>query len=115
MRFLADENFPGSVVAALSERGHDIIWIRTAAPGTKDIDILAWAAREDRTLLTFDKDFGEIALNTILPQTCGILLFRTPMPPPTEVGPRFSSIIEGREDWPGNFPSSSPVASACAS
>ena len=103
MRFLADENFPESVVAALLTRGHDVIWIRTAAPGMKDTDVLSWAARENRILLTFDKDFGEIAQNTILPKTCGIVLFRTPMPAPLEAGPRFSAIIEGREDWLGNF------------
>ena len=61
MRFLADENFPGNAVTALQARGHDIVWIRTAAPGSKDEEILAWAVREERVLLTFDKDFGELA------------------------------------------------------
>lgn len=61
MRFLADENFPGNAVTALQARGHDIVWIRTAAPGGKDEEILAWAVREERVLLTFDKDFGELA------------------------------------------------------
>ena len=61
MRFLADENFPGGGVSALQARGHDVFWIRTTAPGSKDEDILAWAVREDRVLLTFDKDFGELA------------------------------------------------------
>jgi hypothetical protein len=36
MRFLADENFPGSAVKALSEGGHDIVWVRTARPGSAD-------------------------------------------------------------------------------
>lgn len=61
MRFLADENFPGGAVTALQARGHDIVWVRTAAPGSIDEDVLAWATREDRVLLTFDKDFGELA------------------------------------------------------
>ena len=61
MRFLADENFPGNAVTALQARGHDIVWIRTAAPGSKDEEVLAWAVREERVLLTFDKDFGELA------------------------------------------------------
>ncbi len=59
MRFLANENFPGSGVAALQSAGHDVVWIRTAARGATDPEVLAWAAREERILLTFDKDFGE--------------------------------------------------------
>ena len=103
MRFLADENFPGSVVAVLSGRGHDVTWIRTAAPGMKDADILSWAARESRILLTFDKDFGELALNAPLPKTCGVVLFRTPMPPAAKAGARLAVEIEARDDWTGNF------------
>jgi predicted nuclease of predicted toxin-antitoxin system len=61
MRFLANENFPGAAVTALEAAGHDVVWIRTAAPGAIDRDVLAWAAREERILLTFDKDFGELA------------------------------------------------------
>ena len=35
-----------------------------------DPDVLAWAAREHRTLPTFDKDFGELARGSALPRTC---------------------------------------------
>jgi len=35
MRFLANENFPGDAVAALKAAGHDIVWVRTVAPGSK--------------------------------------------------------------------------------
>ena len=61
MRFLANENFPADAVTQLKAAGHDIVWVRTAAPGMKDEDVLAWAAREARIVLTFDKDFGELA------------------------------------------------------
>jgi hypothetical protein len=33
MRFLANENFPGTAVAAIKAAGHDIEWVRSAAPG----------------------------------------------------------------------------------
>jgi predicted nuclease of predicted toxin-antitoxin system len=61
MRFLANENFPGTAVKALEMAGNDIVWVRAAAPGCSDQEVLAWAAREERILLTFDKDFGELA------------------------------------------------------
>ena len=60
-RFLADENFLGDAVTALREAGHDIAWIRTDAPGSTDRQVLTRAVAERRILLTFDKDFGDLA------------------------------------------------------
>ena len=103
MRFLANENFPGDAVVALRAVGHDVVWVRTAAPGSKDPDILAWAEREARILLTFDKDFGELAWRHGLPASCGIVLFRLPMPSPGSVGSALAARITERADWPGHF------------
>jgi hypothetical protein len=103
MRFLANENVPGSAVTAVGAAGHDIVWVRAAAPGASDPEVLAWAAREGRILLTFDKDFGELAKGSALPQACGIILLRMPMPRPSDVGPRLADLITAREDWPGQF------------
>lgn len=67
MRVLADENLPGRLVAALRSDGHDVMWVRTKAPGSDDPTVLAMAAAERRILVTFDKDFGELAANFGLP------------------------------------------------
>jgi predicted nuclease of predicted toxin-antitoxin system len=72
MRFLANENFPGAAVAALKTAGNDVVWIRTVAPGSRDSEVLALAARDKRVLLTFDKDFGELAKASRLPAECGV-------------------------------------------
>jgi predicted nuclease of predicted toxin-antitoxin system len=103
MRFLANENVPGAAVTALEALGHDVVWVRVVAPGAIDRDVLAWAAREERVLLTFDKDFGELAKGANLPPTCGIVLLRTPLPKPGEVGQRLADIIASRDDWVGCF------------
>ena len=92
MRFLANENFPGDAVTQLKAAGHDIVWVRVAAPGIKDEDVLAWAAREARIVLTFDKDFGELAWRAGLPASSGIVLLRLPMPPVAEVGTSLAAI-----------------------
>ncbi len=76
MQFLANENFPLDAGDALRGVAHDVIWIRTDAPGSKDPDILKRAVAENRILLTFDKDFGDLAFQFGLPATCGIVLFR---------------------------------------
>ena len=61
MRILANENFPGTAVRALQGRGHDVAWVRFDAAGSSDIEVLARAQAEGRILVTFDKDFGELA------------------------------------------------------
>jgi hypothetical protein len=99
MRFLADENFPGAAVDALMRAGHDAVWIGTIAPGMPDSEVFRWAARESQIILTFDKDFGEIARGARLPDDCGIALFRVPMPSSAEVG----TLVGGRSDWSGHF------------
>jgi predicted nuclease of predicted toxin-antitoxin system len=75
MRLLANENVPRAAVSTLAAAGHDIVWIRTVAPGATDAEVLALAAREQRILLTFDKDFGELARASGLPRNSGIVLF----------------------------------------
>jgi Domain of unknown function (DUF5615) len=103
VRFLANENFPGAAIGALTDAGHDIVSVRTSAPGMTDPEVLAWAAREQRVLLTFDKDFGELAGKASLPAGCGVILFRLPMPKPGDVGQRLAGLIAGRNDWSGHF------------
>lgn len=103
MRLLANENFPGTAVAALIAAGHDVAWIRKLAPGMSDPDVLAWAARDERILLTFDKDFGELARASSLPSTCGVVLFRMPMQNPGDIGLRLGNLVMSRDDWAGHF------------
>jgi hypothetical protein len=61
------------------------------------------ASREGRVLLTFDKDFGELARDTGLSRECGIILFRMPAPKAGEIAARLSAVIADRSDWPGHF------------
>ena len=105
MRFLADENIPGAVVAALAQAGHDVGWVRLVAPGMHDRDVLNWAYREDRILLTFDKDFGELARGQKAPEPdkVGVILFRFPMPGPGAAARFVLNVIASRDDWAGHF------------
>jgi hypothetical protein len=65
--------------------------------------VLATAAREDRILLTFDKDFGELAARSALPPGCGVVLFRLPPPRSKAAGQRLAARIVARADWSGLF------------
>lgn len=103
MRFLADENFPGDGVRALREAGQEIAWVRTDAPGSTDRNVLARAVKEHRVLLTFDKDFGELAWRAGLPAASGVVLFRLRMPPAAQIGSLLCRLVMARQDWAGHF------------
>ncbi|MEZ4614228.1 MAG: DUF5615 family PIN-like protein [Caldilineaceae bacterium] len=103
MRILADENCPGDLVDALRAAGHDVLWIRTAAPGSNDPDILARAQWEERLVLTFDKDFGELAIRHRLPATNGIFLCRLHGLRPARLTDLVCRALATRTSWAGHF------------
>lgn len=76
MRLLADENIPLTMVVALRSKGHDVAWVAESNPSIHDTDVLHRAAEEQRVLLTFDKDFGELAVRKQLPAESGVVLLR---------------------------------------
>lgn len=103
MRILADENCPGDLVNALRHIGHDVAWIREDARGSQDPAILARAQAEARLILTFDKDFGELAFRTRLPAASGIILCRLHGLPPARVVAIVLAALNSRPDWIGRF------------
>lgn len=77
IRLAADENIQASLVRALRKEGHDVLYVAENAGGITDNAVLAWAAEQERILLTEDKDFGELVfrLKRDLP---GVILLRLP-------------------------------------
>jgi predicted nuclease of predicted toxin-antitoxin system len=76
MKLLANENVAAAVVDALRADGHDVVWIKEVGQGSTDDVVLALALAEDRVLLTFDKDFGELAFRLGCLATPGVILLR---------------------------------------
>lgn len=93
MKLLANENIPRLAVEALRGAGHDVAWIVERAPSVADEDVLTLAIKEARILLTFDKDFGELAFGRGLPTDCGVVLLRLP-PIPTQVAGQIVRALE---------------------
>jgi predicted nuclease of predicted toxin-antitoxin system len=60
-KFLADENVPVEAVVATRNAGHDLAWIKELSPSVDDDTVLTIALADSRVLVTFDKDFGEMA------------------------------------------------------
>ena len=57
---LLDENVPMSTGWALAAAGHDIARVADVAPMAEDRQVLALARQQERILVTFDADFGEL-------------------------------------------------------
>jgi predicted nuclease of predicted toxin-antitoxin system len=103
VRFLADENIPRAVVDALSKRGHDVAMISEVNRGAEDHRIVALAEGDRRTLLTFDKDFGEIAFRSTRLRNCGVILLRFVPRDPADAVAVVVTAIAMRDDWSGQF------------
>jgi len=76
MKVLADESVEGRIVEFLRDQGHDVLYVTETAPGTPDPQVLEMANREQRILVTNDKDFGELTFMRG-EVSAGIVLVRT--------------------------------------
>ncbi|MCA9257650.1 MAG: DUF5615 family PIN-like protein [Planctomycetales bacterium] len=103
MKFLANENFPHLAVNGLRSAGYDVIWARTDMTGKADDVILQRAQDENRIVVTFDKDFGELAYRWGLPSGSGVILFRLVMQSPEHVRDRVAAVFSQHAEWIGNF------------
>lgn len=103
MRILADENVPAWAVAALEAAGHDVAWVTVLAPGSDDHQVLARAVQEQRVILTFDKDFGELAFRSGLPAGSGVILCRFAADSPERLAQRLVAAVSIQERWQGMF------------
>ena len=75
MKFLADECCDTGLVESLRNHGHDVLYVTEKKAGTIDDEILSDAYKEERILITEDKDFGELVYRFKKP-THGIVLIR---------------------------------------
>lgn len=103
MQILADENIPGSAVQLLRESGHDVLWISETSPGVADREIMRVAVETQRIIITFDKDFGELAVTGENKNPPGIILLRISKPSPAETAKSVCRILDSREDWIGHL------------
>lgn len=76
MEFLLDESADFPLAKALTDLSHDVTAIAHDYPyALKDTEVLAIAQREERVLITKDRDFGELIFRRRLPHF-GVILFR---------------------------------------
>ena len=79
-----------------------MLFVIEERPSTRDPDVLAWATRENRLLITFDKDFGELNQRYNQPAPHGVALFRIPPSVPVEERAELiAQNVMAQLDWSG--------------
>jgi len=77
VRFLADESCDFGVVRTLRAAGHDVVAVTEISTRSTDQEVIELAVREDRILLTEDKDFGQLVYANMQPSG-GVIFIRYP-------------------------------------
>jgi predicted nuclease of predicted toxin-antitoxin system len=73
VRFFVDECIGASLVTELRNRGHDVVWAQDNHATLPDVQILAFATRENRVVITEDRDFGTLVFGKRQP-AIGIII-----------------------------------------
>lgn len=89
MRILADENIAGRSILHLRNYGYDVLSVKETYPSAADLNLLELAIGEERTLITYDTDFGGLIHRDRIPAPYGVMLFRLHEYLPGEVKAEF--------------------------
>ena len=76
MKFLANENFPYPSIIKLRQAGYDITSISEDSPSVTDNEVMQRAINENRTILTFDRDYGELIFKHGYRPLSSVIYFR---------------------------------------
>ncbi|MCX6278544.1 MAG: DUF5615 family PIN-like protein [Bacteroidetes bacterium] len=100
MKLLANENFPMASCKYLKNKGFDIVAIGVDHPGITDRQVLSIAIKENRTILTFDRDYGELIFKYNLKPFKGIIYLRLVEFTPEEPGHIIEELFNLKEFLP---------------
>jgi predicted nuclease of predicted toxin-antitoxin system len=81
----------------------DIFSIAAECPGVTDEEVAALCADQQRILLTFDKDFGELVFRRGLAAGSGVVLFRITPDSSEEAAAVALALVESQHDLRGLF------------
>ena len=76
INFLANENIPNASVKMLTAGGLDVVSVSSDFPSIKDDAVIRHASIENRVILTFDRDYGELIFKRRIQPPLGVVYFR---------------------------------------
>ncbi len=102
MKILANENFPLKSVILLEKAGYDIKSIGEDNPSIADEEVMEIAISEERTIITFDRDYGELIYKHGYRPKHGVIYLRFRNFQPEEPGEYLLKILESKNLEFGN-------------
>ena len=97
MKLLANENFPIKSIHYLKSKGFDITSIGVDNPSIQDHVVMTIAIREVRTILTFDRDYGELIFKHNYKPQKGVIYLRLNEYKSDEPGKIIEELINKKE------------------
>lgn len=73
---LFDENVPLTSAQQMLERGFDVQQVAELMPGATDTAVIRYARENGRVIVTFDRDYGDLAFRRHLPSPAGVVYLR---------------------------------------
>ena len=86
MKFIANENIPLASVNVLKLAGFDIVSVGNELSGITDKEVMDIAVKEERTIITLDKDYGELVFKYGYKPAAGVIIIRWQNFEPEEPG-----------------------------
>lgn len=103
MKFLANENSPLASVRALRNIGLDVVSVEEESPGISDEEVLRRARDENRIIVTFDRDYGELVFHRRLSAPAGVSYLRFHPKSPLEAAEYVAGLTAGGMELEGRF------------
>jgi predicted nuclease of predicted toxin-antitoxin system len=101
--FLANENVPIAAVHLARASGLEMSSIREIQPGAGDDTVLAMSQAEGRVLVTFDRDFGDMAFRHGRQASAGVILLRPRLRDPDYLAQFLLKVLAQNITWEGHF------------
>jgi len=96
MKLLANENFPLSSIRILKNAGFDIISVGQDFAGILDSEVIDLAIKEQRTILTFDRDYGELIFKKGYKPQAGVIYIRWDYFQPDQPGEYLKKLFDSK-------------------
>ena len=103
MKLVADENVPRPVVQRLRADGFTVLSIAEVSSGVADEKVLQVSHERSCVLVTYDRDFGELAIRDGLPVSGVILLELERLSLTGQVERVSRCLCAGEIEWIGHF------------
>lgn len=96
MKFLANENYPYPSIKILRAAGFDVKSIAESNFGITDSEVIKIAQEENRIILTFDSDYGELIFRLATQDPPSVIYYRFKGAAPDAAGIILSKLIQAK-------------------